>query len=674
SGVGSTTIGANLPTSYVIGTTPTLTTTSLRIALTSTQTSLNPGDGVTITAQMKDANGNNLLTGAYTIAFASSGGTSTGSLSSTLNLGLGVYTSVFTGNVAGTATTVTANSSLPYAVNSTVAMTVIPWNIIITSPKTTFAINEMGPLTGRVKDWQGNFVTTGGKGLSLALTSSGTGAISSTVDNSDGTYVANFAASAVGTTSATASMTQSFTVSSAPTLTVEKIHITVTLAAASVFSGSNVVATATLRNGSGQLVTGTGYTISFSTSGGGSTVTSVSAVSEVSTGVYQTTYQGVLAGAATTVSASSSQSYQLTASASLTVVPSSNISSSLSTLTISSSTVRSNQAVNLTAVLKDAAGNLVPGLTGVTLTKSSGAGIGTGTFSGVTDSGNGTYTAGFTGLAQGATAVTIGVSSNSVAVAQTVSVTVTSGVVSKLTLNGPTNVDSNACSTALSLAFYDGASNATTLSNPTSFNVTNLGNGGLYSDSACVTPIATVNVASGLSQSQNFYFKSFSPGAYALAFSASGITQTNSTYSLAVAPVLSWLGVTGLLDAYGSGQFYVAGIRDGSFNSVQGITLNTSGGRKYLYVSDYGNSVIQKFDVTDINAISMVGAVGRLGPTQKAVPTGGTDPTYCSGLAPSAGISGAWCKGGQYAAANGDAFLSSPYRTTHLTLGGVNYM
>ncbi len=677
-GVGSTEVSPTISSSFTVGLSPSITVTALHISLSAVQTSLNPGDGVTIQAQMKDASGNNLVTDSYTIAFTATGGTSTGSIGTTINLGVGLYSATFTGNVAGSATTITASASVPFVVDNTINLTVVPWDLVITSGATALAINESTLITARAKDWQGNFVTSGGKGISLALSSSGAGSLSATTDNSNGTYTATFTATGVGTTSPTASMSQSFSISSTPTLTVGKIYISVTLGAgltsSNVNSGSTIVATATIRNSVGALVTGTGYSITFAATGGTSSVTAITSVSEVSTGVYQITYQGILAGTPLTVSASSGQSYILSSTASLTVLPSTTISAALSAISASANTVQSGASVTISATLKDAAGNVVPGLSGVSFTKNSGGSIGDGTFGTVTDAGNGIYTSVFTGTSQGATPVTISVSSGGVTVTQTTNVTVTSGIASKLTLNGPTSVNANYCSSAMSLSFYDGADNSTTLSSSKSFSVANLSYGSLYSDASCTSAITTVDVSAGASQSQNFYFKSYYSGSYNLVFSTSGMTQSNSSYALNVYPVLSWLGVGAVTDMNNTGQIYTVGVFDGTYNYIQGINIHSTGGNTYLYVADNSNHNIQKINITDPNSMVHAGSVGRIHWNNKGIPTGGYNSSYCTSLAVGAGNTGSWCTGGQYQSGSGDGMMNNPFRSTVMNISGTNYM
>jgi uncharacterized protein YjdB len=66
------------------------------------------GASATLTLVAKDQFGNNLATGGLTVAFAATGGVSTGAISGTTDHGDGSYTATFTGLRAGTPTTISA--------------------------------------------------------------------------------------------------------------------------------------------------------------------------------------------------------------------------------------------------------------------------------------------------------------------------------------------------------------------------------------------------------------------------------------------------------------------------------------------------------------------------------------------------------------------------------------
>lgn len=673
------TISSSISQSYTVVQTANVTVSPIHLFLTVSQNSLNPSGSLLVSAQVRDSSGTNVLSGSYSIGFSYSSGTSTGTFGVTTNFGLGLYQTTFTGGAAGTAITISAYSSSSYVVDQTVSVTVVPWNIEITSSLSTLVINETATLTAKVKDWQGNYVTSGGKGLSLLLSSPGKANIGATVDNGNGTYTASIQALSVGSTGVLLTMLESYSISLSPTLTIEKAYVYVTVAGASsatISSGNSLVATATIKNSSGNVVNGTGYSVSFFVTGGTSTLTEISSVTEVTAGVYQLSYRGNVSGTATTISASMTNTYQSSATATVIVTPSSTISASNSSLTVSSTTLRSGVDVTLTATLKDGANNLVPGLTNVTFSKTTGSGIGTANLSSVTDNNDGTYTATLTGVTPGATAMLVSVTAGTgnILVSQTVNVTVTSGVASKLTVNGSTSLNANACSAAYYLSFYDSNDNSTTLSAATTFTLSGLGNAMIFSDSSCLSQITQIDVANNSSQSSNFYFKSFEAATYNLVFAATGITQTNTPFSITTNPVLSWLGSTGAMDLNGSGNYYGAGIWDGTFTTPYQISAVTLGGEKYLFVPDYTASSVQKIKVTDINSISIIGAIGRVHSNQKGIPTGGTNSSYCTGLSVSTGINGAFCTGGQYYSGTGNATFTNPYGTTVMSVSGTNYL
>lgn len=76
--------------------------------ITVSAASVASGGTVTLTLQAKDGAGSNLTTGGLTVAFTTSGGTSTGTIGSTTDHANGTYTAVFTAGTAGTATTIHA--------------------------------------------------------------------------------------------------------------------------------------------------------------------------------------------------------------------------------------------------------------------------------------------------------------------------------------------------------------------------------------------------------------------------------------------------------------------------------------------------------------------------------------------------------------------------------------
>src|SRR5262249_12161062 len=99
---------------------------SKSILTVSPRGTLGSGTLVTLSLQAKDSFSNNLTAGGLAVAFSTSGGVSTGTLSSVTDHGNGTYTATFTGLISGLATTLHATiGGLP--VTSTIpTLTVTP--------------------------------------------------------------------------------------------------------------------------------------------------------------------------------------------------------------------------------------------------------------------------------------------------------------------------------------------------------------------------------------------------------------------------------------------------------------------------------------------------------------------------------------------------------------------
>src|SRR5439155_1211390 len=128
-----------------------------------------------------------------------------------------------------------------------------------------------------------------------------------------------------------------------------------------------------------------------------------SAVTDNANGTYTATFKGITAGSNTVTATIGGNAVTSTAPA-ITVKPGA-VSLAKSFVGLSSASVVSGSGITVTLQAEDAAGNKLTtgGLTNVLF--GLGTGAGQGTFSGVTDNGNGTYTATFTGTIAGANTV-----------------------------------------------------------------------------------------------------------------------------------------------------------------------------------------------------------------------------------------------------------------------------
>jgi YVTN family beta-propeller protein len=122
------------------------------------------GGAVTLTLQGKDAAGNNITTGGDTVAFSFSGGTSTGAIGATTDLGNGSYTAAFTGAIAGTPTSIgatingnpvtTAQPAITVTTGAIATVTVTP------STPTLTAFGQTQAFTAVARDAGNNIVAT----------------------------------------------------------------------------------------------------------------------------------------------------------------------------------------------------------------------------------------------------------------------------------------------------------------------------------------------------------------------------------------------------------------------------------------------------------------------------------------------------------------------------------
>jgi len=185
------------------------------------------GNTVKLRLQGKDASGSDITTGGAAVVFTRSGGTSTGSISATADSGNGVYTAVFTGVLAGTATTIgaTINGAPVTTTLPTIAVSpgaISPAGSVVTLSNDTVASGAAVTLRLQGKDAAGNSVTTGGDSVAFGFSGgSSTGTIGATADSGNGVYTAPFTGVLAGTgTSIGASLNGNAVTSPKPLLVV----------------------------------------------------------------------------------------------------------------------------------------------------------------------------------------------------------------------------------------------------------------------------------------------------------------------------------------------------------------------------------------------------------------------------------------------------------------------
>jgi adhesin/invasin len=208
---------------------------------------------------------------------------------------------------------------------------------------------------------------------------------------------------------------------------------TVTISSAAIASGSSATITLTAKDASGALIASGGASVVFSLGAGGTSAGTISAAVDNGNGTYSATLTGTTSGTARSIAAVLEGAAVTTAMPTFTVTPG-QPSPVQSTVSVGAGTVAVGGTTTVTATLKDAAGNsIITG--GATVAFTLGSGTSTGTFGGVTDNGNGTYTSTFTATVAGS-ARAIGATVNGSAIASTlptITVTASAGPISPAT-------------------------------------------------------------------------------------------------------------------------------------------------------------------------------------------------------------------------------------------------
>jgi YVTN family beta-propeller protein len=317
----ATTIGATIDAAPVTSTLPTVTVTpgaaSTATSLVSVSTAnVAFGATATLTLQAKDAAGNNLKTGAATVVFTTSGGTSTGAVGTTTDHGDGTYSAIFTAATAGTATTIGATIDGSAVTSTLPTITVTAGAIsaatsVVTVSSATVASGATVNLTLQAKDAAGNALATGGATVVFTDsggTSTGTIAPATATDNGDGTYSATFAGVLAGTAT-TIGATINGTPVSTPRPTITVAPGAISTATSLVTVSDSVVPNAgtdTLRlqarDAAGNALTNGGATVGF-TQGGGTSVGSIGATTDLGNGTYRAIFTATAVGTPTTIGA-----------------------------------------------------------------------------------------------------------------------------------------------------------------------------------------------------------------------------------------------------------------------------------------------------------------------------------------------------------------------------------
>ncbi len=397
------------------------------------------GAQTTLTLTARDAAGAALPTGGRVVQFTVGGGTSAGTTSDVTDVGNGTYTATFTATTAGTPSSVSA--SIDAAPLTSVAPTITVVAGAVSLAQSTVSVSAASVVSGAAttltlssRDAAGNALTTGGLDVAFVLgTGTSAGTLSPVTDEGDGTYTAVFTATTAGTArSIGATIGGAAVTTPGPAITVTPgalslAQTTVTVAAASIAAGDATTITLTARDASGNALGGGGATVAFSL-GAGTSVGTIGPTTDQGDGTYTATFTATGTGSARTILASVNGD-PVTSTAPTITVSAGAVSPSQSTVSVADATVASGSATTVMLTARDGLGNILTG-GGLTVAFTLGGGSSAGTFSLVTDAGDGTYTATFTATVAG-TARVIGATIGGVAVTSApATITVTPGALS----------------------------------------------------------------------------------------------------------------------------------------------------------------------------------------------------------------------------------------------------
>jgi len=386
-------------------------------------TALTSGATAMISLTARDSRGNRLAKGGEIVTFKLSGGSSTGTVSDSVDHHDGTYTATVVAKTAGSPAAVTT------AIGSRVLTSAAPQVSVLAGPaslaESTVSVSATSIVSGSTltlslttRDGQRNPLSSGG--LTVAFTAVGgssTGTISGVTDHLDGTYTATYNGVLAGSPQAFKATIGGQSVTSAsPTANVTRGPLSlaqsqIALSASSVASGSFVTATVTPRDAAGNQL-GAGLNVAVTATGGSSTVT-ISAVTDQQDGTYTCMLTGVLKGSPKVINASIGGGAVTSTLPSLTVTQGP-WSPQMSQITASATSLMAGDSAVVTVTARDGAGNqFATGGQIVALSAVGGTSIGD--FDDVIDNGDGTYTSIFTGYGAGsANQITATIDDNSV--------------------------------------------------------------------------------------------------------------------------------------------------------------------------------------------------------------------------------------------------------------------
>jgi adhesin/invasin len=387
-----------------------------RSFITVSRDTLVSGTLADLTLDSRDADGHRVTRGGHTVVFATSGGTSGGSVSGTTDRGDGTYSATFTGTTAGTPTTISATIDGSPVTQPLPTITVVPGpvaptqTIVRVSPR-TIVVGAQSTLEVVIRDAAGNDVGRGGSQVAfLAAGGTSTGTIGPVTDHDDGHYTALFTGTGAGTAlTVGATVDGTPVVAPLPTLTVAHgVSADSSLLSASsdtLSVNAGLTLTLQVRDSLGVPRNSGGESVIFTVDSSGDTGRgTIDSTTDHDDGSYTATFAATRAGTVVLGATVNGQPVRAPLDITILATP---LSPQQSTVSVSADSVAAGKQVTFTALVRDLNGEpFTAESVSVAFTLST-DGTSGGTIDSVIDHGDGSFTATFTGLRAG-TPVTVG--------------------------------------------------------------------------------------------------------------------------------------------------------------------------------------------------------------------------------------------------------------------------
>ncbi len=524
------------------------------LTITSSTANLASGTTRNITAEVRDAAGN-LRSGdnSTSVDFTKTLGTGTVTGLTTVTAVNGVATDTVTGVLAGS---ITLKAHATGLTDDTTTFTVVAGaadHLTITSATTNLASGATRDITAEIRDAAGNLRTSDNTTSVDFTKSAGTGTVSglTSVTAVNGIATDTVTGVAAGSitlqTHATGLTDDTTTFTVVPSGTPD--HLTLTNATTNLASGATRDITAEVRDAFGNLVsTDNSTSVTFSQTSGGGTVTGLTSVTVVN-GIATDTVTGVAAGSITLKAHSGSLADDTTT---FTIVPG---AADHLTITSANSNLASGTTRDITAEVRDAAGNLRSGdnTTSVDFTKTAG----TGTVTGLTTATavNGVATDTVTGVVAGS--ITVQAHATGLSDDNT-TFTIVPGAADHLTITSATSNIASGATRDITAEVRDAAGNLETADNSTSVDFTKTAGTGTVTgltSATTVNGVATDTVTAVLA------------GSITLQAHATGLTDDTTTFTV-IAGAVDHLTITSSTANLASGttRDITAQIRDANGN------------------------------------------------------------------------------------------------------------